>query len=248
MIEKRLPNSGRIEYPIYDEEFSQQKRVLFVELEEKMVLSIEGLNDEEKNKLPLIRESLARKLVLLDLCLIITELKARFHEYTSETVLEIGFFLSHPWHRARLDISPDTGNLRLRVNLSVLEGFARGYKTQFVFEANAQLRYLLAHEFHHFYNLHRFTETMSRSSGIDPFEYPDKYTLNRSEIAAHLFAIKDLRGRPESHPQQRMANFQIADMEESKLNKMLVKARLKMYVKTFPVKIAKLLGKSSVKN
>lgn len=221
--------STLFEYPNLDECFWEEVEKVSEAVKVEMMAAIEKLSPDQLTRIPLLHtKEGVRNTLSKDIISIVLELKNRF-SFAVSSELTVNFFWGHGHHGARLAKDAESGEIFLDFNLLTLEGIARGYHSQYLFDANATLRHLISHEMYHFYSLHRFPKVMEKSKNIDALVNPDEYDLSKPEIAAELFDISELRQRPETDQRQRAANFEVADRWERTLDKRLKKVRRKNF-------------------
>jgi len=102
------------------------------------------------------------------------------------------------------------------------------------FEAHAQLRYVLAHEFFHLYSKVKYPTTTKRTSEVNKQSRTNEsaYDLDLGERSANLFAIKHLLHQSEENKDQKSANIKVAQQEKSELRNKLVVARIQRKIKS----------------
>ncbi len=157
--------------------------------------SIESiLNDEifeAKQQYPGYLDSIEQstQMLSLDISEIIYELLHSLH-LSFDRPLSIEFAVLQYGTNAFFEYN-DEGQLRVVLNLVFLAGIARETQKGNGFDANAQLRYLLAHEFFHIYSKVRYPAVMKRSAEATKTNRTDtlKYDLDLGERGVDLFAI-----------------------------------------------------------
>jgi len=128
----------------------------------------------------------------------------------------------------------EDGKARLVISLAFLEYVAKETGKGNGFEAHAQLRYVLAHEFFHLYSKVKYPTTTKRSSEVNKQIRTNKsaYDLDLGERSANLFAIKHLLDQSEKNKDQKSANIKVAQQEKSELRNKLVVARIQRKIKS----------------